>query len=94
MAVSAAFYINRITLVAGELTPILPQIAVAKDVVIQNATGTDLQVHSSDLGTNYIIIAAGYEREIAGNWQLYKRGSTGFWLYSAGGGTVVVMWIP
>jgi len=94
MAASSAFQVTRQTLVAGVLTPILPQMAVAKDVTIQNGTGADLEVHSSDGGSNYVVIVEGFEREFWGNYQLYQRNQIAFWLRSAGGGPVVMIWIP
>lgn len=94
MAATPAFQINRRILAAGVLTDIKPTIAVARDVIVQNATGADLEVHSSTSGTDYVVIVAGFERSFEGHYQLYTRNDVALWLKSPLGGAVILIWIP
>lgn len=96
MPVSAAFRVQRLALTAGELTPIRP-LMNANSVSIGNPTNQDLQLHTKDDGSEYLIIGPGWERMVEGShlW-LYKITEVAFWLKSVSGGTpgAVITWVP
>lgn len=92
MDCSHAFRIPRLTLVAGVLTAVCPpkeSIAVS----VGNATSGDLYLYTTSDESEYLIVAAGYERPITLATHLFRPGCTAFWLKSAGGGTVVILWL-
>lgn len=94
MPVSQAFRVSRLSVVAGTLTAIKPPIG-AREVSIGNATTGDLQVHTSDDETEYLVIAAGYERLIPVKRDLMPTSNAGqiaFWVKAAQSGTVVILW--
>lgn len=89
---TAEFRITRATLVGGVKTPMTPPI-VAHNVTIANGTVDDLEVHTTDANnTEYLIVAAGFERTIQVNRARFLFENVAFWLKSAGGGLVVIVW--
>lgn len=89
---SAALRIRRVTLSAGIKTAVIPPIT-ACNVSLLNNTAGDLEVHTTDGDdTEYLILPAGYERTIPVDRHLFVPTETAFWVKSAGGGLMVVLW--
>lgn len=91
MAVSRAFAVQRIALIAGALTPVYPP-RTAADVTIGNATSGDLQVFTAEDGESYLVVEAGFERPITVARQLFTEREIAFWLQAAVDGTAVLIW--
>lgn len=93
MAQSEGLRIQRLTLDAGERKAIRPPFQ-ARAVFVGNATSADLKVlHSDEDDTQYLVITAGYEREIEMRTQRFScDGDPAFWLKSTPGGTVILLW--
>lgn len=91
MAVSQAFRNQRVALTLGVLTPLVPPIR-ARAVSIGNATTDDLEVHTNDDLSEYLIVAAGYERLIDLSQANLLTFQTTCWLKAHASGTVVVVW--
>jgi hypothetical protein len=92
MAVSQSFRIQRVTLVAGVLTPIYPTVASCS-VAIGNGTGADLELHTNTDESEKSILAASYERPVTLHTHRFAPAEIAFWLKSAAGGTVVILWL-
>lgn len=91
MAVAQGFRVARTTLSAATLTAILPPV-YARSVTILNGTNADVQVHTNDNSTEYVVIAAGWERPITLHDAQFNPTQTAFWLLSSPGGLVVLLW--
>lgn len=83
-------------LVAGVKTSVLPPVTIGRQVSVGNATTANLEVHSTDDDNlHYLNIAAGFDRSIPTSGRFFNmladRGPV-FWLKSAPGGTVVLLW--
>lgn len=85
------FRIKRIALAANILTPIYPPF-VAKALSVGNATSGDLEVHTSDDETEYLVIASGYERSLPINLHLFLTERIACWLKATNAGTAVLLW--
>lgn len=89
MAHSSAVVIQRVTLLAGISTPIMPQFGTR--VRIRNGCATDLLVYSTDGDdTTYAAISAGYDDRFDGSSWLF--GEVVFWLKCSLGGSVTLIW--
>ena len=88
---SSGFRAKRVALVAGVLTPIWPP-HTTKTVSIGNATTGDVQVHTHDDESEYLVIAAGYERTIPVERYQFWTDRIAFWLKATNAGTVVILW--
>ena len=83
---------QRVTLIAGVVTPIYPP-HTAKSAIVGNATGQDIELHSDDEDlTQYLVIPAGYERPIPVERYLFMREQIAFWLRATVSGPVVLQW--
>jgi hypothetical protein len=96
MSVSQALWIDRVTLAAGVKTPVyVPRLSQA--AAIGNGTGDDLKVYSHDGevddASHYVVIAAGFERPIQTLKSAFQERQIAFWLQSAPGGLVVILWL-
>jgi hypothetical protein len=92
VANAQAFRIQRLTLGAGVFTAIRPM-AVFASVSIGNGTADDLQVHTNEDQTEYLIIAPNFERSVPVNTVgAFAFPEVAFWLKSTPGGTVVLLW--
>ncbi len=87
----SAIRIKRLVLQAGELTPIYPS-KTAQFVDILNDTNFDVQVHTNTDETEYVVITKGTERRIQANAPWFRVDAIAFWLKTANGGTVVIVW--
>lgn len=80
----------RLTLVGTELADVKPPQGGWTRCVVQNGTAADVQIHTTDDGSEYRALAAGFERAIvAGN---FRHDETAFWLLSTPGGLVILEW--
>lgn len=92
--VSVPFLIERKTLLAATLTPVIAPMT-CQSLTIGNATTGDLRVASDALGTQYLIVASGFERIL---WLprpdsgMFRRGMIGLWLQVDDAGTVILTW--
>lgn len=91
------FRVERVLLVAGELTPITPPITCSS-CTVANRTGADIEIHSDDSGSSYGIVSDGFEERFdcsqsGSATALFRTGQVNFYVKSAGGGTIVVSWI-
>jgi len=92
VANAQAFRIQRLTLGAGVFTAIRPP-AVFASVSVGNATAGDLQVHTNEDQTEYLVIAPDFERALpVMTLGAFANPDVSFWLKSAVGGTVVLLW--
>ena len=93
MAVSQHVRAQRLTLAPGVTTTVTPPV-VAQSVSIGNGTANDLYVYTNDDLLEYVVIPTGYERLIALTDAVtrFTPTLTAFWLSSAPGGTVVLLW--
>lgn len=93
MADAAAFSARRVTLGAGVTTLVRPP-REATACTILNGTAGDLTVYSTpDDAAAFVIIAAGYERQIATGGTRFQQRDIAFWLNSVGGGLVILLWV-
>ena len=88
---SQSLRIVRIALTAGVLTSVYTPIA-AKAVTVGNATAGDLEIHTSDVGTDYLGIGPGYERTLPVS--ILDTGLIVFWLRAQVAGEAVLIWVP
>ena len=91
------FRIERIDVVAGELTPITAPITCSS-CTVANRTGSDLEIHADASGNSYGIVADGFEERFdcsqsGADTALFRKDQVNFYVRSAGGGTIVVSWI-
>lgn len=91
MAVAQAFRIKRNAVSIGVLTAIYPP-CTCREVSIENLTAADLQIHTSEDQTEYLALAAGFERQIPGKHQWFSPSEIAFWLKPGASGTVVLLW--
>jgi hypothetical protein len=92
VANAQAFRVQRLTLGAGVFTAIRPP-AVFAAVSIGNGTAADLQVHTNEDQTEYLIIAPDFERSVPVDiLGAFASPEIAFWLKSVPGGTVVLLW--
>lgn len=89
--VASMFRIPAIALVANTLTPITPPMG-ARNATVINTTNGDVQLHTSDDGTEFITIATQFERPIPSAHRCYAPDQIAFWLKSTTGGTVSILW--
>ncbi len=97
MATSLAFWIERVTLRANVVQGIKAP-RLVRSVSIGNGTAGDVKVYSHNGGLDdsihYLVIAAGYEREITAPAPVFgSDASLDFWLESDAGGLVVIAWL-
>ena len=85
------FRIRRVTLVADVLTEVYAP-ATGKAVSVGNATSGDLEVHTHLDETEFLVIAAGYERTFPVDRDLFSPTRIAFWLRAVVAGTVVIVW--
>jgi len=92
VANAQAFRIQRLTLGAGVFTAIKPP-AVFASVSVGNGTTNDLQMHTNEDQTEYLIIASNFERTVpVTTLGAFANPDVAFWLKSAVGGSVVLLW--
>ena len=91
MAVAQSFRIKRNAVSIGVLTAIRPP-CTCSEVSIQNLTAADLTIHTNEDETEYLILAAGYERLIPVKHQFFSPSEIAFWLKPGASGTVVMLW--
>jgi len=84
--------VQRLTLGAGVFTAIRPPATFAQ-VSIGNGTLDDLQVHTNEDQTEYLIIASGFERNVpVDRPAMMSPPDVAFWLKAVQSGTVVLLW--
>ena len=93
---SCPFRLQRLTLLAGDVTPITPPITCSS-VAISNVTGDDLDVASDVDFTNYFTLPNCFERDIelsqsGSATALFHTGQVNFWLRAVIQGEVVLLW--
>lgn len=85
--------IDRQTLAANVLTPITPPVP-CYGVVIGNATIDDVKViDKSGTQAKYLVVAAGFEKELFNRGHYYFPREVAFYLLSVPGGDVTFEWI-
>lgn len=88
------FKVQRPVLLALTLTEVVAPFT-CQSVTVGNATAGDLQIHTDQGGSNYLVVAAGFERVI---WLpqptsgQFRKDGVAFWLLAAQAGTVVLTW--
>jgi hypothetical protein len=88
-----AVAIRRVTLVADVTTPIYPP-REAQDVTIGNATPGDVVLYSTpDEPSAFLVIAAGFERQLTVRHIHFRSGQVAFWLTANNDGEVVLIWV-
>jgi hypothetical protein len=94
MAVAQTFRVSRVSVSAGVKTAIAPPVSACQ-ASIGNATSGDVEVHTTDDNdAEYLVIAAGYERNVPATLGVTLRAQeTAFWLKPAASGTVVILWL-
>ena len=85
------FRIKRVALLANVLTPMYPP-GTAKSLSIGNAGSADLEVHTAEDETEYLVIAAGYERTVPVNMHILTTDRVICWLKTSVAGTAVLLW--
>lgn len=90
--IARALRIQRLNLTANVLTAVFPPIATG-EVMVSNGTAGDLQVHTTDDGTEYRAIAPGFERPFTATIaRSYRHDEVAFWLKAIAGGLVILDW--
>lgn len=96
MGISQACWIERVTLDPGVRTPVLPP-RVSTGVSIGNGSSGDVKVYSHldslDDTLHYLVVPMGYERPITVPRNAFHKEQIAFWMESAGGGLVVLIWL-
>lgn len=91
MAVGQSFRVQRVAVAANTLTPVYPPVT-AKCVSVGNAIAADLNLHTHTDESEYLVIAAGWERLIDYRSYRFMPDQIAFWLKSTGTGTAVLLW--
>ena len=88
---SQVFRIKRIALMPGALTPVFSPYTTHA-VTIRNETNFDVQVHTHIDETEYVAIPKGTNFILPIGRYTFTPEHLAFWLRSAMGGTVVLIW--
>ena len=93
---SCPFRIQRLTLLAGAITPITPP-WTCSSVAISNITGDDLDVGSDNQMAGYFTLPTCFERDIelsqsGSATALFHTGQVNFWLRAVAQGEVILLW--
>lgn len=91
MAVAQSFRIKRNAVSIGVLTAIYPP-CTCQEVSIENLTAADLQIHTNDDQTEFLVLAPSYARLIPVKAQWFSPSEIAFWLKPGASGTVVLLW--
>ena len=83
--------IQRLVLTPNELTPMYP-VKTAQFVDIENASNFDVQVHTNTNEQEYFVIKKNDSRRIEATAPWFRVDTIAFWLKSASGGLVVIVW--
>jgi hypothetical protein len=95
MSVTKAMRIQRVTVPAGGSPTGITPPAPFTQCYVGNLTGTDLYIYTNDdvAQNEYRLLSANAERPLrALQTRGFRHTETAFWLYSVGGGTVILEW--
>lgn len=93
--IAVPFQIQRLTLQAGVLTPVTAPRSTPS-VNVGNATAGNIEIHTSETGTDFVILASNFERLITLSqpaYGIFRKDVIVFWLKAVNTGTVVLIWV-